>query len=147
MASPQLTKRPKQDRCAAQQAGRRLLFVATVLASMAGCVSFQAPDLTPEELRTAIRAGQLIQPGDRVSVVTSALGERKLIVAEVDVDVIRGTLAGEQSADGDELVVLIDEVVSVRMRKVDVGRSVVGAGAWWLGAGIVAALVFSFSVP
>lgn len=123
-----------------------LAAVAIALAGASGCVSFQAPDLTPEELRSAIRAGELIQPGDRVGVVTSESGERELIVAEVDVDAIRGTRAGEPgaSADGDQIVVPIDEVIGVRKRKLDVGRSIAGAGAWWLSAGIVAALVFSF---
>lgn len=140
------SKESKQGRGGAGRAWRRLPLVALAFAGASGCVSLQAPDLTPEELRSAIRAGELIQPGDKVNLVTSESGERELVVAEVDVDAIRGTRAGEPgaSADGDQIVVPIDEVIGVRKRKLHVGRSIAGAGAWWLSAGIVTALVFSF---
>ena len=86
-----------------------LMLVALV--GLVGCAIQRAPEVTPEALRTGIRAGEVLQPGDRVRLVTTEAGEREVVVVAVDADHIRATPVGGQQQG--ELSVPIDEVVSV----------------------------------
>lgn len=86
--------------------------VLAVFVGLGGCAIQHAPDMTPEALRAAIRAGDVVQPGDRVSVVTTEAGERDVFVVAVDADHIRATPVRRQQQG--ELSVPIDEIVSVQ---------------------------------
>ncbi|MYF29498.1 MAG: hypothetical protein F4029_02495 [Gammaproteobacteria bacterium] len=67
----------------------------------------------PETLRNSIRSGELVQPGDRIAVVTVSQGERILVVTQVDEETIRG----------DGLEIPIDEVVALEKRKISAMRT------------------------
>ena len=109
---------------------RRLRTVVVGLTAcilMAGCVTTRTVEATPEQLRQDIRSGELVEPGDRVSVVTAMIGERTFRVTEVNQDVIRG----------DGIEVAIDDVVALQTHKVDVGKTAAAAAGTYLGLNVV----------
>ena len=120
--------------------------VAFALAGLSACVSYQAPEvaMTPEDLRAAIRAGEVIAPGNRVRVVTAAAGERVLIVREVDATAIRGKPVGATAADAGDagLAIPIDEVVNIQVAELDVKKTVLASAGTYLLLAVLAALAF-----
>lgn len=99
---------------------------------LAGCMTTTTVTESPEVLRQEIRGGELVKPGDRVSVVTTRTGEHVFTVAEVDADAIRGG----------GIEVPIDDVVALQKHKVDVVKTAAAAGGVYLGAGALFALAF-----
>ncbi|MDE0659307.1 MAG: hypothetical protein F4029_02490 [Gammaproteobacteria bacterium] len=83
-----------------------------------GCTTLQSTQLPPEELRYGIRSGDLVQPGDEISVVTVDGAELVLVARDVDDAVIRGELPG-----GEEATVAIDDLVALRTHQVDPVRT------------------------
>jgi hypothetical protein len=73
----------------------------------------QQVELPPEELQAQIRQGTLIQPGDRVRLVTEDEQEYRFEVTSVD----------RQSIGGDGIRVPIDEVIAVRTREFSTGKT------------------------
>ena len=69
----------------------RVLVFALALLLVSGCTTMERVEYSPEELRDAVRAGEVVQPGDRVAVTTVSGGELVLVVTEVDDEVIGGT--------------------------------------------------------
>jgi len=104
--------------------------VAAIL--MSGCVTVQKAGGSPEALRQAIRAGEVIQPGDRVTVVTTTMGERTFTVTAVEEDSIR---------DGATRIP-IDEVVALEKHRIDAGKTIALVGGAYLGLYLAAALAF-----
>ena len=130
------TQRPNHRHAAAKRGGLLRLALAIVpLVVLTACVSYEALEMTPEALRAAIRTGELIQPGDKVSVVTTDAGEHTMIVREVNAEVIRGTSVGKTGAADDErnaLAVPINAVISVRVRELKAEKSIAAAAGWYL---------------
>ena len=95
--------------------GRSLskLLVLSLAASALGCTSMQQVELPPEELQAQIRQGTLIQPGDRVRLVTEDEQEYRFEVTSVD----------RQSIGGDGIRIPIDEVIAVRTRELSTGKT------------------------
>lgn len=125
----------------------RLGLAALTLAGLCGCVSYEAPpgQTAPEDLRAAIRAGEVIAPGNRVRVVTAAAGERVLIVREVDATAIRGKPVGATAAgagDAGTLAIPIDEVVNIQVAELDVKKTVLASAGTYLLLAVLAALAF-----
>lgn len=87
--------------------GLGLTLIVAIMVS--GCVTVDKADGSPDALRQAIRTGELVKPGDRVTVVTPAIGERTLTVSQVDDNFIRG----------ENTQVPIDEIVALEKRRVD----------------------------
>ena len=99
--------------------------VMTVFAIViAGCAGLKPVDLPPEEVRQQVRAGQIAQPGERVSVTTEDGRTHEFKVVQVT----------DSSVRGDNADVLIDTIISVRTRQTDPARTVLAA------AGAVAAI-------
>lgn len=88
------------------------------LASMVGCTTLQPTRLPPEEIRYGIRSGSLVQPGDKIGVIMDDGTETVLIVREVEADIIRGALRGEE-----ETAVAIDGVVALRTHQLEPVRT------------------------
>ena len=117
------------------------------LSGLLGCASQPAAQVTPEALRAAIRSGELIQPADRVRVVTTSDGERELVVVALDADHIRARpVRGERGHGEGEVTVPIDEVI--RIEKVvfekRAAKYVVPAAGLYVGAGLLAIIIFGF---
>ena len=104
---------------------RALLLAAAIVLS--GCVTFEQVEVPPDTLREAIRAGELVKPGDRVTVATPSLGERTLTVAEVDEDFIRG----------EQTEIPIEEIVFLEKRRIN---------AWRTGAAVAGASLGLFTL-
>ena len=117
------------------------------LLGLLGCASQPAPEVTPEALRAAIRAGEVIQPADRVRVVTIGAGERELVVVALDADHIRAKpVRGERGYEQGEVTVPIDEVISVQKVVFEkrAAKYVGSAAGLWLGASVLAIVIFGF---
>ncbi|MDE0039680.1 MAG: hypothetical protein OXU77_19300 [Gammaproteobacteria bacterium] len=92
------------------------------LLSMAGCISIEKFEEPPPILREAIRNGDLVTPGQHVSVVTTSRGELEFRVTHVDRKVIRG----------EEVEVPIKEVVALQTRRIDFLASASLAAGWYV---------------
>lgn len=103
---------------------------------LAGCMTTKTVTEGPEVLRQEIRAGELVKPGDRVSVVTTRTGEHVFTVAEVDADVIRGK----------GIEVPIDDVVALQKHQLDVVKTAAAAGGVYVGLGALFALAFAIAL-
>lgn len=124
----------------------RLGLAALTFAGLCGCVSYEAPpgQKAPEDLRAAIRGGEVIAPGNRVRVVTAAAGERVLIVREVDATAIRGKPVGATAAGAGDagIAIPIDEVVNIQVGELDVKKTVLASAGTYLLLAVLAALAF-----
>ena len=83
------------------------LWIAALLCS--GCTALQTNPLAPEDLRSEIRSGSLITPGEDVWLVTGDGREHAFKVTEVDAEYVRGRLLG-----GEAVEVRVDDVVALR---------------------------------
>ncbi|MYD99074.1 MAG: hypothetical protein F4X98_17015 [Gammaproteobacteria bacterium] len=117
---------------------RRLVVVACVVAVLSGCTSLQTSPLEPAQLRSAIRDGSLIEPGEDVWLTTQDGKVHAFKVTSVDVDLVRGALLG-----GEPVEVPIDDIVSLRTVELQPAQSALaGLGIYYLaGTAIVMAMV------
>lgn len=79
------------------------------LLSLAGCISTQKFEQPPASLREAIRNGELVVPGQHVTIVSTSRGEQAFRVTEVDRNAIRGK----------DVEVPIEDIVALQTRRVD----------------------------
>lgn len=117
------------------------------LSGLLGCASQPVAQVTPEALRAAIRSGELIQPADRVRVVTTSDGERELVVMALEANHIRARpVRGERGHEEGELAVPIDEVISIKKVVFEkrAAKYVVPAAGLYVGAGLLAIIIFGF---
>lgn len=94
------------------------LIVAMLLSA---CTTLQSSQLPPEALQSGIRSGALVEPGDRVNVVTADGKERAFTVTAVDTEVIRG------ESSGTDVAVAIDDVIALRKREIEPVRTTFAA--------------------
>lgn len=92
------------------------------LLSLVGCISTQKFEKPPSVLQDAIRNGELVAPGQHVSIVTISRGELEFRVTEVDRNAIRG----------EELEIPIEDIVALRTRKIDFLASASLAAGWYV---------------
>ena len=94
---------------------------------LAACTTMQPAELPRDALRQAIRDGSLVELGAEVAAVTADGREHRFQVSSVGVDAISG-----ETADGQAVEVAIDDIVALRLQRVD-GRKTtllaVGLGA------------------
>lgn len=118
---------------------RRLVVVACVVAVLSsGCTSLQTTPLEPAQLRSAIREGSLIEPGQDVWLTTKDGKAHAFKVTSVDDDQVRGVLLG-----GEPVEVAVDDIMTLRTVEVEpVPSTLAGLGIYYLaGAAIVMAMV------
>ena len=134
-----VTQRPREalrlQRQSHGKVGVAWPLLAVALVSF-GCTTLQPTQLPPEELRYGIRSGELVQPGDEISVVTLDGAEYVLVTHDVDDDVIRGELSG-----GEAITVAIDDLVALRTREVDSARTGLALAGGSIALGLLAALL------
>lgn len=109
-----------------------------LIAACAGCMSMQRVDAPPEVLRDYIRDGVLVQPGDQIVVMTEDGEGIHVDVLSVDEDSIHG-----HQFPAKKMSVAIDEIVAMRKRDADVGRTILAAGGGYVViVAAIAAMVF-----
>ena len=99
-----------------------LAVLAVLLGALASsaCTTLNPKEATPEELRRQLVSGELVRPGQRVRLVTSAETVYEFRVTEIDPD--HGLVLGR-----DEQVPIAD-VVAVETREVSVGKTALLVG-------------------
>ena len=116
-----------------------LIALALLLAFAGGCTAVQRIDMDPAGLRDELRAGGVVRPGDRVTVISEVQGDLTFVVTDVDAEAIRG----------ESIEVPIDEIVALEKRKFAPLRT--GAAVWGgtflvgmavVGLGFIAAILF-----
>lgn len=113
------------------------LVAAAMLAG--GCTTVKTKQLPPEALQAQIRSGAIVEAGDKVAVVTRDGEEHTFKVSAVGTDAIAGALEG-----GGNVTVPIDDVLSLRVEEVSVGRTALaGVGVYMLVVGIAFALAIT----
>jgi hypothetical protein len=97
-----------------------------------GCTTLQPMANNAETLHEGLRGGEMIKPGDRVSVVTRDGLTRLLIVTELDEYVLKGHPEGAEM-EGVVIAIPIDDIVYMDGEKFSVGKTT----ARTLGGGFV----------
>lgn len=120
-------------RCAQRKVRNGVLAVLALAVLAGGCTTLQAVDLPPEELREALRNGEVSRRGETVVLVT-ANREHTVEFVEVDAaaDVVRG-----RADDGTMVSVAVEDIVVLRSVDAAAGRSTL------LGIAIAAVIVLS----
>jgi len=100
--------------------------------ALAGCINTEKIEQPPTSLREAIRNGELVEPGQHVTVVSTSRGELAFRVTEVDRNVIRGKDVG------DDVEVPIEDIVALQTRRVDLLATAGLVVGWYalIGAGV-----------
>ena len=101
--------------------------LAVILAALvAGCTSMQTKAPT-DELRQQIRAGGLVDPGDRIRVTMSDGTRQAIEVFRVDEDALHG-----HTADGVLVEAEIDDIAVLATEELSITRSVgLGIGVFY----------------
>ena len=119
------------------QVVRSGVLAVLTLAALAGCTTLKAVDLPPEQLRNALRNGEVAPHGETVVLVT-ANSEHTVEFVEVDVaaDVVRG-----RADDGAMAAVAVEDIFFLKLKEEAAGRStLLGiAIAFFVVGGLVAA--------
>jgi len=111
---------------------RRLaLMVLAVALGCAGCTTLRTVPGTPEDLRARINSGQLLKPGDRVSIVTTDQITHRFVVSGV----ADGVIAGRTDS------VPVAEVAALEKRGPDTGKTVELLGGILLGFIVVGSAI------
>jgi hypothetical protein len=96
--------------------------------SFAGCTTLRPIEGTPTELQQRLNSGDLLESGDRVSIVT----------ADYKTHVFKVTAVSASSIEGRRQAVPVDQVVSVQRRQFSAAKTLVLAGACVLVIGSIA---------
>jgi len=90
---------------------------------MAGCTAMGPIADNAETLRTELRSGEAIKPGDKVRVVTRDGLSRLLIVTAIDQNTLKGHPEGVKM-QGAVITLPIDDIVFMEGKKVSAGKTV-----------------------
>lgn len=120
---------------------RRFVFLLLIPLTCYACTNTTYTDLSRQELHEKIASGEIMHPGDKVSIVTAAGKRHEVLVSAITADnvVARQSTRPEQSSDGfeedQELIseiinIPIDDIVSVEKLEIThpAGQAVVLAG-------------------
>jgi len=116
--------------------------VVIVCLLISACTSMRTVDLPENTLQTRIRAGDLIVAGEQVRLVTSDGREYEFLISSVD----------QESIHGSNDHVQIDDVVTIKTRRIHAGKTALLAGGlvgvWTVIAILVApALILAAAAP
>jgi hypothetical protein len=89
---------------------------------MAGCTAMGPIADNAETLRTELRSGEAIKPGDKVRVVTRDGLSRLLIVTAIDQNTLKGRPEGVKM-QGAVITLPIDDIVFMEGKKVSAGKT------------------------
>lgn len=91
-----------------------------VTLTVTACTSLRTIESTPEALQGRLRSGELLQPGDRVRLVTRDETVHEFRVTKIDLE--RGFVIGRDDQ------VPIDEIVALETREVSIGKTALLVG-------------------
>ena len=119
---------------------KRMFLVVLLAGAIAGfgCTTLEPVAATPEEVQRQLLAGQLLEPGEVVRLVTTDEVVHKFKV--VAVDFAQGYIRGR-----DEQVAITD-VVALETSKVSVGRTTLLVGGVGIGAAALIAIIVAPAV-
>jgi hypothetical protein len=100
---------------------------------LAGCTTLQPLAGNAESLRTELRSGEAVKPGDKVRVVTRDGLSRLLIVTALDENTLKGHPDGVETA-GAVVTLPIDDIVFMEGKKISVGKTAAYTGGATVGA-------------
>jgi hypothetical protein len=112
------------------------------------CTSLHKIAMSEEELHEQIRAGDLLNEGDRVQVFTLDKKRREIWVIRVDDTFVHGEQAvrGEEQVHGQRKIerkkvsVAIEDIVGIKTREFSIGKTaVLSVGFYYLMIGIATA--------
>lgn len=116
-------------------------FLMMILTSLlAGCTTLQPMADNAGTLRNELRSGELVEPGDKVRVVSRDGLSRLLIVTSLDQYSLKGHPEGVETEDA-VVTVPIDDIVFMEGKRVSVGKTAAYTGGVTVGA--AAALLFA----
>ncbi len=113
-----------------------MVIVALLICTLAssGCTTLEPIEASPDEVQSQLLSGQLVQPGDRVRLVTADGTVHEFRITQVDQE--QGLVIGKDAR------VPIADVVAVETREVSIGRSaLLGAGIGYGVAVLIAILI------
>jgi hypothetical protein len=114
--------------------------VLMVNSLLAGCTSLQPLADNADTLRNELRSEDIVEPGDKVRVVTRDGLSRLLIVTSLDQDILKGHPEGIEKKDA-VVEIPIDDIVFMEGKKISVGKTAAYTGGATVGA--AAALVIA----
>jgi hypothetical protein len=99
-----------------------------------------------ETLRSELRGGETVKPGDKVRVVSRDGLSRLLIVTELDQNVLKGHPEGISTAEA-VVTIPIDDIVFMEGKKVSVEKTAAYAGGITVGSVLTLgiALIIAFA--
>ena len=114
-----------------------LAVLAVLLGALASsaCTTLSPKEATPEELQRQVLSGELLQPGDRIRLVTGDETVYEFRVTAIDLE--RGLLIGR-----DEQVPIAD-VIAVETREVSVGKTALLVGG--VGYSLIAIVLIALA--
>jgi hypothetical protein len=125
------SKRAGMDDCrsfpAANQGSSRTVNLMACLLLMLGCFMAGCTAMLPmadnaESLRTELRSGDAVKPGDKVRVVTRDGLSRLLIVTALDQNTLKGHPEGVERK-GTVVTLPINDIVFMEGKKISVGKT------------------------
>lgn len=115
----------------------KLFILAMLMLLSCGCTTLRPTEATPEDLQRMITHENLLEPGDRVRLVTADGAVYKFQIQKIDV--ADGLIIGRKDS------VPIADIVAVETREVSIGKTAALTGglvAVWVLALILAAPAF-----
>lgn len=114
-----------------------LAVMAVLLGALASsaCTTLTPKEETPEELRRQLLSGELLQPGERVRLVTTDESVFEFRITEIDLE--QGLVIGH-----DEQVPIAD-VVAVETREVSAGKTALLVGG--VGYSVIAIILVALA--
>lgn len=115
-----------------------LVVSMAVVIAVSGCTTLEPVAATPEEVQRQLLAGQLLEPGEVVRLVTTDEVVHKFKVLAVDIE--QGVIRGRDDQ------VAIADVVALETSKVSVGRTTLLVGGVGIGAAALIAIMIAPAV-
>ena len=114
-----------------------------IISLLSGCTTLQPMAEDAESLRNELRSGEVVEPGDKVRVVTRDGLSRLLIVTSLDQFFLKGHPEGVETVDA-VVSIPIDDIVFMEGKRVSAEKTVAYTGGVTVGA--AAALVIAFMI-
>ena len=119
-----------------------LLITCVILgALMTGCTTLQPMADNAESLRTELRSGQAVKPGDKVRVVTRDGLSRLLIVTALDNNTLKGHPEGVETPSA-VVSLPIDDIVFMEGKIISIGKTAAYTSGFTVGTALAAGITF-----
>ena len=114
---------------------------------LAGCTTLQPMADNAETLRNELRSGEVVEPGDKVRVVSRDGLSRLLIVTSLDQYSLKGHPEGVETDDA-VVTIPIDNIVFMEGKRISVGKTAAYTGGATVGvvATVIAIVIISLII-